>query len=122
MNRFLTAALVGMTISVLAGCDVPNPVKWVGGKITEPASPEEKAAIEKKKPLPVEYAKIGGTCATNDPALVLCKNYDSKSALLADPNVKKFGFKITVDEKEIHDGLSPAIKYRTLKDGSLERG
>lgn len=67
--------------------------------------------------VPTAVVKCGGTAT-----LMLCKTYSDTPALIADPNVKNFGFSVSVDNVVIHKGLQPALKYRTLSDGSIERG
>ena len=127
MNIKKTVAYTaGILVAVsLAGCDL-NPLNWVNSaknkfnsSVNADASAEDKASYLGRIEKPT--MPIGSSCS-NDPALVLCKSYRSVDALLADPNVKNFGFSITVNGVEVHKGSQPDVKYRQLKDGSIFRG
>lgn len=120
----LTASGIMLALT-LSGCDL-NPMNWANkakNKFNEtvnaPATSEEREAFLKGIPKPILPA---APACSNDPALLLCKTYPSVEALLADPNVKKFGFAISVNEQPVHKGEEPAVKYRLLKDGSVTRG
>jgi hypothetical protein len=102
-------------------CD--NKTNWFSSKDDNDSQVESE---ETKQMFNVQYEKflnqkIDSKCGA-EANLVLCKTYPSKEALLADPNVQKFGFIITIDEVEVKQGLKPALKYRALKDGSVARG
>ena len=105
----------------LSGCNVPNPVDYVKNKVNAPPTAEEKAAVKPDESLPKPDVPVPANCS-KDAALVLCFTYESIDALTADPNIKKFGFQVTVDTDEVHHGIQPGLKYRTLKDGSVTRG
>lgn len=128
MNNYKKIAIyaTGLIFALsVSACDL-NPLNWAGkakqsveGKIKEPASTEEKSeylSSIKKPVMPTAPA------CSNDPALLLCKTYPSVDALLADPNVQKFGFAISVNGVEVKKGQQPDVKYRQMKDGSVIRG
>ncbi len=123
-NLSLLIAILLVSISA-TGCDM-NPSSWaektkqsIDEKITTPATAQEKAEFLDK--LPKQTLPAASACSS-DPALILCKTYPSVDAMLSDPNVKKFGFAISVDNVVVRPGLKPDIKYRKLKDGSIIRG
>lgn len=114
-----------MFVLSVSACDL-NPLNWadkakqtVVGKIKEPASAEEKSEFLSRIDKP---ALPKASSCSNDPALLLCKTYPSVDALLADPNVKNFGFAISVNGVEVKKGQQPDVKYRQMKDGSVVRG
>lgn len=124
-KKTATIAALMLAAITMTGCDV-NPLNWVAKAkhkvettVSADATPEEKTEFLAGIPKPI--MPVAPACS-NDPALILCKTYPSVDALLADPNVKKFGFSITVNGVEVHKGQQPDIKYRQLKDGSVTRG
>lgn len=124
-NKIALIATLVLTSFVITGCDV-NPLNWVArakhtveSKIRSPGTPEER--VEFLAGIPKPIMQLAPSCS-NDPALILCKTYPSVNALLADPNLKQFGFSVTVNNIEVHKGLQPDIKYRQLKDGTITRG